>query len=82
MIKSKMLCPFSKSLCRECAIFRGRHYYLCSGRSRTSEDMCVWQESSGFKIDVGSRIKEIPEPPVLVRSSKWLSDVEDCIEGR
>ena len=47
-----------------------------------SEDMCVWQESSGFKIDVGSRIKEIPEPPVLVRSSKWLSDVEDCIEGR
>jgi hypothetical protein len=82
MTKSKMLCPFSKSLCRECAVFRGRHYYLCYGRSRAPEDMDLWQEASGFKIDTGSRMKEIPEPPVLVPSPKWLCDVEDCIEGR
>jgi hypothetical protein len=24
-----MLCPFSKELCRECTVYRGRHYYIC-----------------------------------------------------
>lgn len=29
MAKTKMLCPFTNKLCRECAQYRGRHYYLC-----------------------------------------------------
>ncbi len=29
MAKSKMLCPFLGEECRECAVYRGRHYYLC-----------------------------------------------------
>lgn len=29
MAKINMICPFSKRLCQECAIYRGRHYYLC-----------------------------------------------------
>jgi len=29
MAKTKMLCPFTHKLCRECAQYRGRHYYLC-----------------------------------------------------
>jgi hypothetical protein len=29
MAKTKMVCPFSSNLCRECALYRGRHYYLC-----------------------------------------------------
>ncbi len=29
MAKTKMLCPFTRELCRECAQYRGRHYYLC-----------------------------------------------------
>jgi hypothetical protein len=24
-----MMCPFSSRLCEECALYRGRHYYLC-----------------------------------------------------
>jgi hypothetical protein len=24
-----MRCPFSSRLCEECALYRGRHYYLC-----------------------------------------------------
>lgn len=24
-----MICPFTGKLCRECALYRGRHYYLC-----------------------------------------------------
>jgi hypothetical protein len=29
MAKEDMLCPFSGKLCGECALYRGRHYYLC-----------------------------------------------------
>lgn len=29
MAKEDMICPFSGELCRECALYRGRHYYLC-----------------------------------------------------
>jgi hypothetical protein len=24
-----MVCPFSNKVCEECALYRGRHYYLC-----------------------------------------------------
>jgi hypothetical protein len=27
--KEKMMCPFSNELCRECPLYRGKHYYLC-----------------------------------------------------
>jgi hypothetical protein len=29
MAKTKMLCPFSGDLCKNCSVYRGRHYYLC-----------------------------------------------------
>jgi hypothetical protein len=29
MAKTKMLCPFSGELCRDCPVYRGRHFYLC-----------------------------------------------------
>ena len=29
MAKTRMMCPFSNKLCEECALYRGRHYYLC-----------------------------------------------------
>ena len=32
MAKEDMICPFSGKLCRECALYRGRHYYLCFSR--------------------------------------------------
>jgi hypothetical protein len=78
----KMLCPFSKSLCRDCAIFRGRHHYICSDVPRKSEEMLVWRNASSFRPDVPNRLKEIPKLPVLPKSPKWLSDLEDRIEGR
>ena len=33
MAKKKMLCPFSSQLCRNCPVYRGRHYALCFSRS-------------------------------------------------
>jgi hypothetical protein len=33
--KTKKLCPFSGDLCKGCALYRARHYYLCfSGNYR------------------------------------------------
>jgi len=29
MAKKRMLCPFSGELCKECPLYRGRHYYMC-----------------------------------------------------
>ena len=29
MAKLSMICPFSHKLCKDCALYRGRHYYLC-----------------------------------------------------
>jgi|PlaIllAssembly_1097288.scaffolds.fasta_scaffold3763229_1 hypothetical protein len=29
MAKEQVICPFSKKLCAECALYRGRHYFLC-----------------------------------------------------
>ena len=29
MAKTIMKCPFSDKVCAECAIYRGRHYFLC-----------------------------------------------------
>ncbi len=78
----RKLCPFSKVLCRDCAVFRGRHYYLCSGSTRKSEGIMAWRETSSFTPDLPHRLREIPKPPVLAKSPKWLSDLEDCIEGR
>ena len=33
MAKQTMRCVFSDKLCKECALFRGRHYYLCFSRN-------------------------------------------------
>jgi hypothetical protein len=29
MAKTSMICPFSRKLCVECELYRGRHYFLC-----------------------------------------------------
>ena len=29
MAKDKVMCPFSNKLCKECALYRGRHMNLC-----------------------------------------------------
>ncbi|HTY26236.1 MAG TPA: hypothetical protein VMC85_24115 [Desulfomonilaceae bacterium] len=82
MSRPKMRCPFSKQLCRECPIFRGRHLNLCSvaknaggsrGPSKTTGSRL------GSKDDEFEQWKLL-EPPVMPKNPKWLADIEDCIE--
>lgn len=71
MAKHKMLCPISRTACTECAIYRGRHFYLCysaayKGSSfdperinelKKSEEKNEPDETFGMpeKIEVGSQ---------------------------
>jgi len=71
MAKIKMLCPFSKELCRECPQYRGRHYYLCfctkyRGYLASSEEKA---EQKSWKYSVK---KNLEMPSFLPPSPKWL----------
>jgi hypothetical protein len=79
MAKAQMVCPFSKKPCIACAIFRGRHYYLCFAPNFNGHS---WGSSktTGFKSNGSTRNFDVEKPPVLPRSSKWIHNVEDLVE--
>ena len=70
MAKTKMICPFSKQMCRECPQYRGRHYYLCYktnygghlGESTLDVELKSWSRAN--------KTFEMPGP--LPPSPKWL----------
>lgn len=73
MAKEKMLCPFSKELCRECPLYRGRHYYLCycskyRGHLENSETQAAGELAKAAE----NKFKDFEMPPVLKPSSTWL----------
>lgn len=71
MAKTKMLCPFSKQLCRECPQYRGRHYYLCYYTKYRG--YLGGQENEAGKRSWSGRIDQKFEIPQLPSSSpKWL----------
>jgi hypothetical protein len=76
--KTKMICPFSKGMCVECSLYRGRHYYLCycttyRGYLGKSEG------DAGQGSRTGSERFEVPR--VLPKSSTWLT-LNDFAERR
>ena len=71
MAKTKMLCPFSKELCRECPQYRGRHYYLCyctKYRGYLGDRV----NESGKKTGNSRVDPKFETPPLLPQSPKWL----------
>jgi hypothetical protein len=65
--KERMICPFSNRLCEECALYRGRHYYLCfcqkyrgylgsSGESTEEDALLVPGARSDGKFEMPSII--------------------------
>jgi hypothetical protein len=79
MAKTKVLCPFSKELCKECPQYRGRHYYLCfakkyRGYLGDTEDMVTQDKRHlGAKetIEVTDSYR-LPIPPPLKLNPTWL----------
>jgi hypothetical protein len=60
--KEKMICPFSNELCKECALYRGKHYYLC---------FC--QEYRGYLGESEEGTKEHSRP---VPGARWSGKFE------
>lgn len=81
MEKAQMVCPFSKKSCIECAVFRGRHYYLCSA-PRSPGEKSIWSTTKWFKVESLKRNSQAEKLPILKLSSKCLTNVEDCMERR
>ena len=73
MAKENMLCPFSGDLCRECPVYRGRHYYLCynseyRGHIEDPEHRAD-KRSAGTTPD---RLADFQLMPALEPSPTWL----------
>ncbi len=74
MSKTASKCPFSKMICRECAIYRGRHVELCSFRMNGTKADRPKAESSG--VFTGWEFPDIPDGPNV------MVNIEDFIERR
>ena len=71
MAKTKMLCPFSKELCRECPQYRGRHYYLCF-YTKYRGFLGDPKEKAEQKSSISRRDKKFEMPQKLPSSPTWL----------
>ena len=81
MAKTDMLCPFTHRLCKECALYRGRHYYLCFckeyrgyiGESKENAKSGALQHSVDFQaflrnwVEPWSRAGRQPEAELEVK---------------
>jgi len=55
LVKKKVVCPFSGRPCKNCAVYLGRHYYLCSstnyrgflGRAKATDKAVARRPFSG-----------------------------------
>jgi hypothetical protein len=73
MAKKKMMCPFSNDVCKECVVYRGRHYLLCfydnyqgyikqPGSSKSDKDKTMFT-NTGKKYKIPSlNIKKALDP--------------------
>ncbi len=77
MSKTITVCPFSKMMCRECAIYRGRHSEMClvSRYRQSYPDM----KKPGLKCNEVFTKWEMPDIP---DSPNIMVDIEDFIERR
>ena len=68
------VCPFSKTACKECAIYRGRHVELCSFRANGAKADRPKAESSA--VFTFWEFPDIPDGPNI------MVNIEDFIERR
>lgn len=73
MAKEKMLCPFSKKACRECPLYKGRHYYLCyCSKYRGYIEDSESKTKRELAKPAINKFKDFEMPPVQKPSPTWL----------
>jgi hypothetical protein len=77
MAKEAAICPFSRKKCRECAIYFGRHFELCSvGNQRLREVRHAKAKAWGDEAFTEWQVPEVPD------GTNIMVDIEDFIESR
>lgn len=71
MAKAEMMCPFSGKPCKECPIYRGRHYYLCfseryRGHVKGVEEDNNTRASLEFMLAKGEQFKVPAKTPSAI----------------
>jgi hypothetical protein len=77
MVKEAAVCPFSHRMCKECAIYWGRHFELCSMRNVHLREIRA-AKAKAWSNEVFSKW----EMPDLPDNSNIMTDIEDLIERR
>jgi hypothetical protein len=76
-----MVCPFSNKVCEECALYRGRHYYLCfctKYRGHLAKPGKITKTNSTFFPGAGTNLKfEIPSKIPTSAIDPFATDPED-----
>ena len=80
MAKIAMTCPFSNQICRDCAVYRGSHYYLCFKKEYRG---CLVGDNGKVKEKTVYGVKdfEIDVPDEILTSRKVIKDVEVMLEA-
>jgi hypothetical protein len=77
MSKEAAVCPFSRRMCKECAIYWGRHFELCSLRNfRLREARAAKAKAWSDEVFTKWDMPEIPD------GTNIMVDIEDFIERR
>jgi len=82
MAKFKMACPITGGMCVECAIYRGRHYYLCFSRDYHGSLMEPEQIERLKPKSSTPKDEKFGMPDEIPLSAGCIKNVEDLIERR
>ncbi|HNS13716.1 MAG TPA: hypothetical protein PKM08_00150 [Syntrophorhabdaceae bacterium] len=84
MAKVKMICPITKGLCIECAIYRGRHFCMCFSREYQGASLGAEQIEelkARYRVEHDhAKDEKFGMPEDIQKSSKWISNVEELVE--
>jgi len=85
MAKVTMACPISKGPCVDCAIYRGRHFYLCFSKEYRGVSLGASQIEelkSQYKKKKHDDTTDVRfgMPEELQASPKWIQNVEELAE--
>jgi len=80
MAKIAMACPFSGKMCRDCAVYRGSHYYLCFKKEYRGCLLGDNGKNSKEKSVYGMKDLVVNVPVEILGSKKVITDVEVMLE--
>lgn len=78
MAKITMVCPFSKELCKDCSLYRGRHYYYCFDSKYRGY---LGNQKEAKERTVLRGVKNFEMPLHLTPSPSWLT-INELIERK